>query len=164
MRQAKESLDTLMQEEIVLLDLYSEREEELKTALYNRDWQGLEASIRTMSDISSSINRLDVARDRAFAALRSGAGLDAGCSFYRVVLALHEPERTRMTALYRQLKLATVRLKVRSAALDEYIRSEQGTLRNIIGELHPERRGRIYSRTGESCDTGSEPLVLNHTL
>jgi hypothetical protein len=164
MRQAKETLIALMQEEIALLDLYLAREEELKKALFDRDWRTLDSSIRLMDEASNRINSLEIARDRVFGEFRLECGADNGCGFYRAVLSLPEPERMGMNELYRALKLAAVRVRIRTAALDDYLKNEQGTIRGILGELYPDRRGKTYSRTGKSRENGSEALVLNHTL
>jgi hypothetical protein len=164
MRQAKETLAALMQEEIALLELYLMREEELKKALFDRDWRSLDESIRLMNEAAGRIGILEEGRDRAFRQFRTELGVENGCGFYRAALTLPEPDRGKMTGLYRHLKLSAVRVRVRTAALDDYVREEQGTLRGIIGELFPERRGRTYSRTGESRENAAQPLVLNHTF
>jgi hypothetical protein len=153
-----------MQEEIALLDLYLTREEELKRALYDRDWRSLDSSIRLMNEASNRIGILEKSRDRAFQEFRAEIGEETGCSFYRAVLGLPEMERVRLNQLYRTLKLAAVRVRIRSKALDDYLREEQGTIRGILGELYPERRGKTYTRTGESQENGPEALVVNHTL
>jgi AAA+ ATPase superfamily predicted ATPase len=76
------------------------------------------------------------------------------------VTRLPAAERDELFALYRQLRLALIRVKGNAGLLGFYLRSLSETLQKVLEELFPHRKGRIYSRSGKAREAEDDSLVV----
>ena len=99
----------------------------------------------------------------AFEFLKKSLGCeDEG--LYRVALLVPEPERTELTEQFRRLKLCAMRAKFEGAAAGEHAAGHRNFLRGVLEELFPEKKARIYGRSGFAVQPGMNALVLDTAL
>jgi hypothetical protein len=53
-----------------------------------------------------------------------------------------------------------IRVKASAGLLNYYVQSMSEALRQILEELFPHRKGKMYSRTGKPKEAGDESLML----
>ena len=102
-------------------------------------------------------------RTEAFERLRAQAGCDGG-GIYRVALLVSEPERSELTDLYRKLKLAAMRAKFENASAGDYAAGNRELLRAVLEELFPEKKHRMYGKSGRTVQPELDALLLNTAL
>ena len=158
------SLIDKMAEETLLLEEFGSREGELRSCISSNNWSELTATIQNLSPLAEKIEEVEKSRDEAFMALRTMFGEKDDASFYHVVFHLPERERDICVELYRKLKLAAIRIQSITLSIDSYVRTVSGTVRQILEEIFPYQKGKIYSAKGGSMDTQAEPMVFNTSL
>lgn len=158
------NLIDLMAEETLLLEDFGSREEEIRACISSNNWNDLTLTIQHLSPLAEKIEQVEKTRDEAFSALRSVCGEKEDASFYHVVFHLPERERDISVELYRKLKLAAIRIQSITLSIDSYVRTVSGTVRQILEEIFPYQKGKIYSKHGGSVDSQAEPMVLNTRL
>jgi len=158
-----ETLAAAMRAEITCFEAYVAAERSFAGALRDRDWIALQTAMDLIDEIMRAVAAREGVRAEAFELLRSRLGCEDE-SFYRVALRVEEPARSELTDLYRRLKLAAMRARFETAAANDYATSNRELLRAVLDELFPEKRGRIYGRTGQPVQPGLDALLLNTAL
>lgn len=157
------TLAAAMRAEIACFEAYVAAERSFAGALRDRDWIALQTAMDLIDEIMRALSSREEVRAEAFELLRAGLGCeDEG--FYRVALRVPEPDRSELTDLYRRLKLAAMRARFETAAARDYATGNRELLRAVLEELFPEKRGRIYGRTGQAVQPGLDALLLNTAL
>jgi len=157
------SLAAAMESEISVFDSYVEGQKRFAGALRDRDWRGLQESMSLLEGISLRLSEIEGQRAKAEAELRAESGC-AEESFYRLALLVPEPERTRLTDLYRRLKIGAMRARFENETAGEYAEGSKNLLGSVLEELFPEKKGKIYGRSGRAVQAGHDALVLNTAL
>jgi ribosomal protein L16 Arg81 hydroxylase len=157
------TLAAAMRAEIACFEAFIAAERSFASAIRERDWVSLQTAMDLMDEITRAVADREGVRAQAFELLRSELGCEEE-SLYRVALRVQEPERSELTDLYRRLKLAAMRARFETAATNDYATSNRELLRAVLEELFPEKRGRIYGRTGQTVQPGLDALVLNTSL
>jgi hypothetical protein len=157
------SLAAAMEGEIACLEAYVEGQKAFAASLRNRDWRSLQDSMAALEIVTRRLAKIEEVRAEAEASLRD----DARCSeegFYRLVLRVTEPERTMLTDVYRRLKIAAMRARFENNATGSLAEESRDLLGAVLEELFPEKRGKIYGRSGRALPAGHDSLVLNTAL
>jgi len=157
------SLAVAMESEIAVFDAYVEGQKRFAGALRDRDWRGLQESMSLLESISLRLSEIEGIRVRAEAALRKKTGCTEE-GFYRLALLVSEPERTRLTDLYRRLKIGAMRARFENETTGQYAEGSRDLLGSVLEELFPEKKGKIYGRSGRAVQAGHDALVLNTAL
>ncbi len=157
-------LEEIMNREHSLISTFSEWERKLNENVQNRSWDQLQKVMKDAEQVSEAIDLCEQERMETFARLREEAGEGADSGFYQVIVHLPAEERERISRSFRELKLSVLNLRGIVWGIDAYVRAVQGTLKDIIGEMSPMRRGTIYARNGGPCQPDTGPLVLNRHL
>ncbi|MBN2050840.1 MAG: hypothetical protein JW760_10380 [Spirochaetales bacterium] len=163
-RAAVTKLLDLMAEEILLLEEFGSREEMVRSCVRQNNWSELNLTIQQLSPLAEKIEAVERLRDEAFTALKTGYGESEDASFYHVVFHLPDRERDISVELYRKLKMAALRIQSITLCIDSYVRTVSGTVRQILEEIFPYQKGKIYSKHGGAMDIQAEPMVLNTSL
>lgn len=159
-----EDLRSLIVQETELLCRYLELERKLSESVYTRNWDDLNSCLEALEPISEEIAELDTRRDAEFERLGKALGASGNEGFYQVISRLPESERNELAAQFRGMKAAVFRLQGLTYQLESYIGSVSGTMREILEELFPHRRGNIYSRKGVASEPEVNPMVISHQL
>jgi hypothetical protein len=148
----------------VLLDSLSREEARLQLAVLEKDWTALEEAVRTMRVIADDIEGCEMQRNDAYRVLKGTLGLKSEDSFYDVLSRLPLEERQELATLYRQLRVGIAKVRSITDGIDAYVTATVGTMRDILDELFPERKGKIYSRSGSVSMAETSSMVVNHRL
>lgn len=154
------SLVAAMEAEAEALDGYVEGQKDFAQAIRDRDWPRLQACMSRLQGLAEEIARIEADRAEAEAALRAELGCDEA-GFYRLAFHVSEPERSLLADLYRRLKIAAMRARLETASSGEYAAGSRELLGAVLEELFPEKKGRIYGRTGRAREPEAGAMVLN---
>lgn len=157
-------LENVMNREYDLICTFSEWERNLNEHVRNRSWNQLQKVMKEAEQVSEEISLCEKERMRIFSELRDASGEEPDAGFYQVVVHLPAEERDRLSRSFRELKLSVLKLRGIIWGIDAYVRAVQGTLKDIIGEMSPMRRGTIYAKNGGPRRAESGPLILNRHL
>ncbi len=157
----KPTLKSIMEKETVLLARFADMQGHLQEIVVERRWTGLEKTIGSLQKLSERIEELEQKRYRLFCTLKASLGANENETFTQVISRLAFDERQEMMNLYRKLKIAVIRLKGRSGRLGYYVRILLDSTSQVLGELFPHRKGRLYSRFGRTKAAAEESIVLD---
>lgn len=157
------ALSAAMSAEIVCFEAYVAAQRAFSTAVQARDWAALQTAIGIQDELARAIASKESERAEAFERLRAQTGCDAS-GIYRVALLVSEPERSDLTDLYRRLKLAAMRAKFENASAGDYAAGNRELLRAVLEELFPEKKHRMYGKSGQAVQPDLDALLLNTAL
>jgi hypothetical protein len=157
------ALSASMSAEIACFEAYVAAQRSFVAAMQARDWTALQAAIGVQDALARSIADRESERAEAFERLRAQTGCDAS-GMYRVALLVPEPARGELTDLYRKLKLAAMRAKFENASAGDYAASNRELLRAVLEELFPEKKHRMYGKSGQAVQPELDALLLNTAL
>jgi hypothetical protein len=157
------ALASAMSAEIACFEAYVAAQRSFSAAVKARDWTALQTAIGIQDELAHGIADKESERAEAFERLRAQTGCDVG-GLYRVALLVPEPERTELTDLYRRLKLAAMRAKFENASAGDYAAGNRDLLRAVLEELFPEKKHRMYGKSGKAVQPDLDALLLNTAL
>ncbi len=160
--------ETRMEQECELLAELHDRQVVLKEKIRTKDWNGLEQTMKTISELADTLVEVDEARQGFFDELRAKVLPDAGAngdsSFYGVVVRLPDEMRERLSELYRKMKFSVLGIQTVTWCIDEHVQTINDTMHQILGELYPHKKGNIYSSAGIKRQSESNPLLVDTRL
>ncbi len=159
-KRTQKLLDT-MRTQILLLEKYRDREEELRQFMKEQNWEDMNLLLERLDLLSHEINSLDTRRDLIFNELLQEYGMVGKKDFYQLVVRLPEIYRDELADAFRKMKVTITQIEGISWAIDVYIRSIGDSVNQILNEFYPHRKGNIYSRSGHSVPVESNPVILN---
>jgi hypothetical protein len=150
---------TLRAEARTLKD-FAELQQGLQQAISKRKWTELHKEIDALRQLAEKIETLEEDRIQAYQSLKSSLQAGDQESFTEIVSRLPAKERDELLGLHRHLKAAVIRVKASAGLLNYYVQSMSEALRQILEELFPHRKGKMYSRTGKAKEPGDESIML----
>ncbi|MBN2553824.1 MAG: flagellar export chaperone FlgN [Spirochaetales bacterium] len=150
---------TLRAEARTLKD-FAELQKGLQQAISKRQWTELNGEIDSLRVLADRIEALEEERIEAYRVLKSSLQAGDQESFSQIVARLPADERDELLGLYRHLKAAVIRVKASAGLLNYYVQSMSDALRQILEELFPHRKGKMYSRSGKPREPGDESIML----
>ncbi len=157
------ALSGAMSAEIACFEAYIAAQRAFSAAVQARDWVALQSAIGIQDELARDVASKESERAEAFERLRAQTGCEAG-GIYRVALLVAEPERSELTDLYRRLKLVAMRAKFENASAGDYAAGNRELLRAVLEELFPEKKHRMYGKTGRALQPDLDALLLNTAL
>jgi hypothetical protein len=139
---------------------FADLQKSLQQAISSRKWTELNNDIDALRQLADKIETLEEDRLQAYQSLKSSLKAKDKESFTEIVARLPAAERDELLGLYRHLKAAVIRVKASAGLLNYYVQSMSEALRQILEELFPHRKGKMYSRTGKPKAPGDESLML----
>jgi ribosomal 50S subunit-associated protein YjgA (DUF615 family) len=139
---------------------FAELQKGLQLAISKRQWTELAKEIDALRKLAEKIETLEEDRIEAYQLLKSSLHAEGEESFTQIVSRLPVEDRDELLSLYRHLKAAVIRVKASAGLLNYYVQSMSDALRQILEELFPHRKGKMYSRTGKPKEPGDESLML----
>ncbi len=159
-----DALERVLISQIELLERTAVEHRELQSAVIGRDWRALEEYMSRLNVRSGELSELERQRHDAYRRVREQLGLDGDDGFFEVLTRLENGSRSRLAELYRNLKVAVMRLAGQNGNLESYVSASSETLEQVLGELFPQRKGTIYGRSGVATAKDSRAFVVNRTL
>ena len=153
-----------MERECSLLSRFYECETAMRDRIESRDWDGLEATLEDLAKLADLLVETEIERHFAFEDLRKAVGEGEEATFYQVVVHLPPEEREKLSGLYRAMKFSLFGIQTTTRCMDEHVSTINEVMHNILGELYPHRKGRIYSARGAQLDSGTNPILIDREL
>lgn len=152
-------LINLMGQERVFLDDFTKASDEMRAALHEKNWPSLEVSLKKMDQMADLMEAVEKKRHLLTEKISSGnKQLDRLVS--ELPLELRREFQTERTELKARLLLVRSRLQ----GVSGYAESRGRLGRELMEELVPSTRGRMYNSQGRSASAGRDPLVISHHL
>lgn len=153
-----------MNNEAGLLLSFSLLEEEMQRAVSEKRWDSLESIILRLRKKSDLVNRAEEQRVKSFEICKASLGAPENTGFFRLLPLIPDEKRRIVTESYRKLKIAVYSVKNATLRLSYYFQSVSETLKTVLSELFPHRKGKIYARNGKATETIDTTLILNKSL
>ncbi|MDR1971412.1 MAG: hypothetical protein LBQ46_05775 [Treponema sp.] len=151
--------------ETELLRGVAEAQKQVWDAVVKREWAGFEEILSMVGRISSDLEAVEGERKTLVGALAaSSGGSDDETGFYRLIAAFPQEERRELTAKYRELKMTGLRVRINNDNLLTYIAGVRATMSAFIETAFPDRKGRLYSRSGAVVPADMRSMVLNRSF
>jgi hypothetical protein len=157
------ALSNAMSAEIASFEAYVAAQRSFAETMRARDWSALQKAIGVQDEIARAIAEEEGRRTEFFELLRAQTSCEAE-GMYRVALLVSEPERSQLTDLYRRLKLAAMRAKFENASAGDYAATNRNFIGAVLEELFPEKKCRIYGKTGKAVQPDLDALLFNTAL
>lgn len=158
------SFQESLQEQVDLLEQIGSCEQDMQRAVMTRDWPKLERTIEHMTGLSDGVYRCEAARTATCSALCRQFGLPETAQFSVLLGHLPAQERREISSLYRRLKIAVYRIQTLTNGIGSYVSSSRQAMEQVMEEVFPAARGRIYSRDGNVRGKQPPAMVVNHSL
>ena len=153
-----ERLIGIMDQQKQLLDDFAEASDCLRQGLHSRDWAALETSFKSLDSMAVRMESVERKRQALTEKLCNGQGLEDAVS------ELSPEIRSRFLEVRSELKARIVTVRSRTRGLASYADSRARLGRELMEELVPSTRGRIYDKRGRSSAAGRDPLVVSRHL
>ncbi len=167
MRAQTISIDDLrdhMKAEVGLFRRFIDLGEELNSTVKDRDWTRLDSVLDRMSDVSGEIERTENDRHRCYEQLKQDLGLESHESFGALLSCLDEAPSRDLSALHGQIKQALLSLKSMSNGLFYYFKCMHDSVNQVLGEIFPHRKGKLYSHQGRAREGSEEAMMVDKEL
>jgi hypothetical protein len=158
----------VLNQEIELVERVHETQKMVRQAVMSRSWANFEQLMETMQGYGAEFGELERERMEIFAKLAEKTGkngvIAGDTDFYALVFGLPPMERNILADLYRSLKFKTFKIRVENEAMARYL-SEIGTIvSSFLEAAFPDRKGKLYSRSGAPLHADMRSMVLNQHL
>jgi hypothetical protein len=126
-----------------------------------RSWPLLDESLTELKGLAEKIEKRDDQRHRSFRTLKGLLGMVDGEPFRQMINELPEEHRGDLERLFRQLQGSVSKVRTLSGGLFYFFRSVQDSINQILNEVFPYRKGRLYSKRGRSRPPREESVVVD---
>jgi hypothetical protein len=138
----------------------------VRRSVINRQWLDFESHMETLGQIGTQFEDLDRERVRIFASFSDGGNTpgktgEEAAGFYALVSRFPPDERKAITGVYRNLKTETMKVRIESDALMNYLSEASLLVSGFLEAAFPDRKGKIYSRNGVQIQADMRSMVLN---
>ncbi|MDR2069811.1 MAG: hypothetical protein LBP81_00120 [Treponema sp.] len=137
----------------------------IRQAVINRQWPAFESHMEALNQLGAQFKDLDQERVRIFSSLSGGGDTPkedgAGAGFYALVSRFPPDERKAVTGAYRSLKTETMKVRIEGGALMNYLSEASLLIAGFLEAAFPDRKGRIYSRSGVQVQADMRSMVLD---
>lgn len=127
-------------------------------AVKKRNWIDFNESIKVIDALRARIETLELERVKL---MPEAQGRSPSKSFYSFAQRFPEEERRVLCELYRQIKTEAFKLRFSTQALANYIGESRLLVSGMLEAAFPEKRGKIYGRTGTERSAGLGGIVLD---
>jgi hypothetical protein len=136
----------------------------IRDALLNREWADYECLMESIGRVGADFELLEAERVVVFAKFAQSEDEDEKQRFYAIAAKLPEEQRNELTALYRRLKMETLQIRLANDTLLDYLKETRTVISGILENAYPDRKGKIYSRTGTEREADMKSIVLNRSF
>jgi len=163
-------IDTLMTfiarsgEQAAALDAFVLVQRTIAQAVRSRDWPALEKALERAAAVAETVSAAEALRADAWCDLLGETGLPCDATVFRASLSLPLEYRAMLNDAYRALRLSAMRARIENDALSGFVGSAASTLRLAMEAIFPERKGRMYGKTGRPHHADSAAMILDTAL
>jgi hypothetical protein len=154
----------ILHKEIELLGKIPPLQALIRDAVIGKEWTDYELFIESVNKISAEFDALEAERMELFRNLAGGGEDDEKKRFYAIAARLPAADREKLTALYRKLKMETLQIRLSNDTLLDYIKESKAAITGVLETAYPDRKGKLYSRTGAAREADMKSVVINHSF
>lgn len=158
--EALQEFATALADQARLLNELADGQSRLRDAVAARDWDALDGLLPQLTEVGRTAGQAEQRRSRALDRI---AG-DRKRTFSAVLAELPDEHRKRVSAGYRDLKVAVLRLKSHTNQMDSYLRSSITTTRSVLRELYPEHASGSYTAEGQGTFQTAAAMMVNKRM
>ena len=160
--------------EIGLLKEISGAQNKVREAVMSRDWTNFEEKNQELNRLGGEFANLEGERERLFSVLNaptdngsigdggsSGPAIE-GKSFYAAIMALPIEESRKLSYLYRELKMETLKMRALNETFLAYLNEAKALAAAYIETVCPARGGKLYTRKGRRVSQDLKSIVFNN--
>ena len=160
-----EKCSIILKQETDLLETIGSLQIEVRQAVLNREWADYELLTSRMAEYSSQFELLERERIGIFHSFSPRIeGSDESAGFYSMIAQLPLPLRKELSELYRDLKMAILKIRLANESLTQYLDEAKISVKSFIDAAFPDRKGRLYSRLGTHVQSDVRSMVLNRSF
>ena len=160
----------ILLKECELVQKVSSSQEKIRQAVMNREWTDFESSFKAINDIEMELKLLEIEREAILDKFQTSkqigrAGVnDSRGRFYAMASLLPDNQRNDLTAIYRSLKLETLKLRMENDSFMNYLAQIKATISDFFTLAFPDRGGKIYTQKGTPFSHDMRSMVLNQSF
>jgi hypothetical protein len=160
----------ILLQEITLVRQIACLQELIKDAVISRNWVDFENHFSVLGEIGDELTVLETGREALFDLDQLGDETQAGDEnnnrgrFYAFAARFPDEQRNELTAVYRNLKLETLKAQMAGTTLMGFISGARAAMTGFFEIAFPERGGKIYTPHGRPLSHDMRSMVLNRTF
>ncbi|MCL2320069.1 MAG: hypothetical protein FWC45_08285 [Treponema sp.] len=169
---------SILTEEIELLKKISAAQDTVRQAVMNREWVDFDVKIGEVNRLSEKFTPLEDERVRLFSTWgNDAAGTSAGKndgyeysgdvetkSFYAMISGLSSEESLKLSRLYLDLKMETLKMRAMNENFLAYLNEAKTLASAYLEAVCPARGGKMYTRRGHRVSQDLRSMVFNNSF
>ncbi len=159
-----EKLILEMREEIRLFDNFTMIEERLNSLAKKKKWLEMQKVLEDLNHVAGLIEKTEERRNLLYLSCKDRFQLSEEDSFQSFLSKVSSDQRSILAELHRQIKKKLLKIKSLSSGLIYYFACMQDSIAQVLDEIFPHRKGKFYSRQGETRESNDNAVVINQQL
>jgi hypothetical protein len=153
-----------IEEEISLFNSFLKLEHNLNESVKSKNWDNVNKYLGNLSDISIRVEKTEKIRHETFKELCSECKISRNTSFREFIDCVYGAEKDELSRLQAVLTDTIKKVRKTSIGMSSHFKYMYGTVNNLLEEIFPFRKGKIYSRQGKASEVNSSPVMINKKL
>lgn len=153
-----------MKAEMKLFDEFTEAENRLNDLAKKKRWAEMQAVLEVLNGLAEKIEECEDNRNTVYIACKAEMDLGEDDGFQLFLARVPEKHRKPLADLHAGLKKRLLAIKSLSSGLIYYFACMQDSIAQVLGEIFPHRKGKLYSPQGETKESSEAAVVVNHEL
>ncbi len=158
------NLKSSIKDEINLFDSFLKLEESLNASVKDKNWESVNQLLANLNNISVKVEKTEHKRHDVYKNLCQEFKIKKNTSFKNFISHVPDKDKDELNILQIELKKTTKKVKKQSIGMSSHFKYMCGTINQLLGEIFPYRKGKIYSRQGKASEVSSGPVVINKRL
>ncbi len=150
--------------EVSVLSLFITEQAAMRSAIYERDWLLLQEAYEKAGKHAEGVNACENERVRAWEELCKSMGLPASANRQELLARIPEPYNAMLRDAILNMKIMATRAKIENDTLRAFAQSSSQSIGEIMQELFPEQKGKLYGNKGKLRHAESVPVVIDTSL
>jgi hypothetical protein len=131
-------------------------------AVSSREWTDFEAHNQAINALGFEFEALEAERMGLLSEMGAGGGReDEKRRFYALISCFSPDLREDLAAMYRTLKLETMRIRMANERLIDFLAGAKTMMTGFLEAAFPDRAGRLYTPQGTQAAADLRSVVLN---
>jgi len=157
-------LKASIKDEISLFGNFLKLENSLNESVKSKNWEKVNKLLANLSDISVKVEKTEKKRHKTYIDLCGEYKIKTDMSFKSFIDHVPAKEKDDLNKLQKELAQTTKKVKKISIGMSSHFKYMCETINQLLEEIFPYRKGKIYSRQGKASEASSDPVVINKRL
>jgi len=153
-----------MRREMQLFDEFAKGENQLNDLAKKKRWSEMQLLLENLGGLAEKIEKCEEKRHLVYSSCRSRMNVAETDGFQAFLAQVPEERKEEFAVLHREIKKKLLTIKSLSSGLIYYFACMQESIAQVLNEIFPHRKGKIYSPRGESRESKEEAVVVNHEM